>query len=272
MDISMYTTYALRQNFASPSMALRHFYDKGVRYGDIVDNELSVYPLHLYCDFLTEAGIIPNALVSMVDIASLDDNKRMRSIAVVKGYIDQMEKLKMPLIMLAPEVKAAQSEDELKRIQELLIRGVSDIIEYTKGSGIKVTVENQSTLTRGDSKMDDIRYILDCVPNLGFVLDSGNFFCIGEDVLKAYELLSDRLVHMHAKDWTFHPYGAFVRENMPRFSGAALGEGLIPLKEIIARLKSDGYGGKVVIEVNSNNITLEMLDKSAEFLRSELNV
>ena len=44
------------------------------------------------------------------------------------------------------------------------------------------------------------------------------------------------------------------------------------LEKIIARLKSDSYGGKVVIEVNSNNITLEMLDKSAEFLRSELNV
>jgi len=271
MELSMYTTYALNQNFSSPVEAFKHFYDKGVRFGDIVDDELSQYPLHLYCDYLREAEISPDALVSMLDIASFDKKTREKSMAKVKGYIDQMEKLSLSLIMLAPEVRQAIDEEELKRMQEILISGFSRIAEYAKGSGIKVTIENQSTLTRADSKMEDIRYILDCVPEIGFVLDCGNFFCIKEDVLKAYELLSDRIVRVHTKDWNFDPYGSFVREDMPRFNGAVLGKGLVPLKEIIQNLKRDSFNGKIVLEINAGRITLDMLDKSAEFLRSEIN-
>lgn len=272
MNISMYTTYALNQNFSSPVEAFRHFYKKGVRFGDIVDDELAEYPLHLYCDFLREAEILPDALVSMLDIASFDEKAREKCISLVKGYIDQMEKLSIPLIMLAPDVKAARNENELKQMQELLISGFSRIAEYAKGSGIKVTIENQSALTRADSKMADIRYILDCVPEIGFVLDCGNFFCIEEDVLKAYDLLSDRLVRVHAKDWIFDPFGSFLRENIPRFNGTILGKGLIPLTQIISKLKNDDYSGKIVLEINAGKITLDMLDKSADYLRSEINV
>lgn len=76
MDLSMYTTYALSQNFSSPVEAFRHFYNKGVRFGDIVDEEFSEYPMHLYCECLKEAGITPDALVSIIDIASFDKKTR----------------------------------------------------------------------------------------------------------------------------------------------------------------------------------------------------
>lgn len=270
MELSMYTTYALNQNFSSPVEAFKHFYDKGVRFGDIVDDEFSEYPIHLYCDYLREAGITPDALVSIIDIASFDKKTRETAIARVKGYIDKMEKLSLFLIMLAPSVKPAKSKDEEKRMRELLISGFSRIAEYAKGSGIKVAIENQSSLVRADSKMEDIRYILDCIPEIGYVLDCGNYFCIGEDVLKAYRLLSDRLVRVHAKDWVFDPYGTFVRENMPRFNGAVLGEGLVPMKEIMQNLREDKFNGKVVLEVNAGVITLDMLDKSLHFLKSEI--
>ena len=178
----------------------------------------------------------------------------------------------MSLVMLAPKVKFAKSKDEKKRMQELLISGCTRIAEYAKGSGIKVAIENQSSLVRADSKMEEIRYILDCVPQIGYVLDCGNYFCIGEDVLKAYKLLSDRLVRVHAKDWVFDPYGSFSRENMPRFNGIELGKGLIPMKEIIQNLREDKFNGKVVLEVNAGVITLDMLDKSVDFLRNEINI
>ena len=135
-----------------------------------------------------------------------------------------------------------------------------------------MTIENQSSLVRADSKMEDIRYILDCVPQLGYVLDCGNYFCIGEDVLNAYEFLSDRLVRVHAKDWVFAPYGSCSRENMPRCNGIEIGKGLIPMKEIIQNLKKDRFNGKIVLEVNAGIITLDMLDKSLDFLRNEMRL
>lgn len=272
MELSMYTVYALMQNFTSPVEALGHFYKKGIRYADIVDDELTEYPLELYCKYLSETGLKPNALVSMLDIASNDKKMRNENIAKVKGYIDLMEKLGFSIIMLAPDVIPEYGENNLNRMQERLLNGFVNIAEYAKGSGIKVTIENQSTLTRADSKMSDIHNILNCVPELGFILDIGNFFCIKEDVLEAYRLLSDRIVHVHAKDWKYDINGSYVRDDIPRFEGTALGTGIIPLKKIISMLKEDGYEGKINLEVNSPKITLNTLDISADYLRSEINV
>lgn len=272
MNLSMFTCYALRQDFATPQDAFRHFYEKGIRYGDIIDDELAAIPLPLYAEFLTEAGMVPGSLISILDIASFSEKERRKNIGAIKAYIDQMEKLKIPLLMLAPEVRGARSADEFKRMQELLIDGFSQVVEYAKGSGVTVTIENQSVSVRADSKMQDIRYILDCVPDLSYVLDAGNFFCVGEDVLEAYDLLRDRLVHVHFKDWNWNPYGGYVRENMPRFGGVVLGQGLLPLSELVHRMKRDGYEGNIVLEINAGQITLEMLDASAEFLRGEIDV
>lgn len=271
MELSMYTTYALNIGL-SPYDAFCHFYKNGVRYADILDCEFDYFPLHLYSDYLRKAGIIPDALISLLDITSFENREREKNIANIKGYIDQMEKLSMSFIMLAPEVRMAKSEDELKRMKETLITSLAEVSEYAKGSHVKVTIENQSNLTRADSKTEDIRYILDSVPDLGFVLDSGNFFCIGEDVLKAYDLLSDKIVRVHAKDWEYDPYGSFVRENIPRFNGTVIGKGLVPIREILQKLKKDNFDGKVVLEINAGKITTVMLDESANFLRSEMNV
>ena len=272
MELSLYTTYLLGQDFPSYKEAFSHFYKKGVRYGDIVDCDIEKYPLEEYCRDLKEAGIVPGSLVCMANIASFDKEKREKQKSLVKGYIDKMEKLSMNLLMPAPAVNPARSEDEFIKMGAIMIESYREITEYAKKKGITVAIENQSTLTRPDSRAEDIRYILDEIPDLGFVFDIGNFFCIGEDALYAYNLLKDRLVHVHAKDWVIDPYGDFVRENMPRFGGCVIGNGVLPVRGIMENLRHDSYPGKVTLEINSKVITLEMLEKSAEFLRSEIYV
>lgn len=271
MNISMYTTYALNLDFKNPEEAFKHFYNKGVRYSDVVDDELEKYPLHYYCNCLKNAGLKPDALVSMLNIADFSKIKREKNIARVKGYIDQMEKLGIGILMPAPSVNGAKSSDELKAMQSHMIESLLEITRYANGSGVKVAIENQSSLTRPDSRISDLLTILDSVPGLGFIFDTGNFFCIGEDVLEAFKFLSSKTVHIHCKDWKSDPFGGFVRENIPRFTGVTLGDGEIPLVEIISLFKNSGYNGNLVLEINSPYISLEMLDKSAEFLCNQLN-
>ena len=269
MNVSMYTAYARRQGFDTPVDAFRHFYEQGVRFGDMCDDEFESLPMHLYCQYLTEAGLGLSSVVSMLDIASFDPQTRARNIAAVKGLIDQMHVLGVPRLMPAPSVRQAYSEDEFTQMRELLIAGFSELVDYARGSGVEVMLENQSTHIRADSRIDDLRMILDAVPGLGFVLDTGNFWCIGEDVMEAYRVLGARMTHIHCKDWAYDPYGGFVRENMPRFNGVAIGDGVLPLGELFAALRRDNCSCNVVLEVNAPRISLEMLDKSAAFLCRE---
>ena len=135
---------------------------------------------------------------------------------------------------------------------------------------MSVTIENQSLPSRPDSRISDIRYILDNLPELRLVLASGNFFCVGEDVIEAYTALSDRMIHAHVKDWRFSPTGAMSRENIPRFEGCAIGDGILPLAELFDKLRADKYDGNLVLEVNACDITREVLDRSCDYLVKQI--
>ena len=211
MKMSLYVGYVQNADFDSFDDGLRHMYKQGIRYGDIVDAEFSERPLTLYAEKLHQAGLNVNSIVATKNIASEDKNIRECNIAAVKGYIDQMEKHKIPYLMVAPNVKPAKNEEQFNTMRVQMIESLFKIADYAKGSGVAVCIENQSTATRADSKMQDIRYILDSVSELGYTLDAGNFFCVGEDVLKAYDLLKDRLFYAHFKYWRFDRFGGFVR-------------------------------------------------------------
>lgn len=126
MEISMYMGYALDQlqagDFSDVCEAFSFYRGCGVQYADIVDIELAELPMHLYCDYLQRVGIVPEALVTMTDIASSDEKERAKNMALVKGYIDQMEKLKISVLMPAPDVRGARSAEELQRTREFFWR------------------------------------------------------------------------------------------------------------------------------------------------------
>lgn len=270
MNISMYTVYARNLSFDSPLHAFEHFYAQGVRYGVILDDEFVDLPLHLYCDYLKAAGIFPETLVSTLNIAHANSNIRLKNLAIIKGYIDSMQQLGIPEIMLAPAVSSARNSLEWDTMQTLLINSLKEIVSYAKTFNITVSIENQSSFQRPDSRITDIRFILDSIPDLKFVLDSGNFYCIGEDVIRAYNLLQDRTIQVHAKDWKIDPFGSIVKENLPRLNGTILGQGILPLADLIKKLKGKKYSGNFVLEINANSITKEMLDESVVFLKSQI--
>ncbi len=83
----------------------------------------------------------------------------------------------------------------------------------------------------------------DLARHLGALWDPGNALAAGEDppYPDGYEALgSVRLVHVHLKDLRFDDAGA------PVF--VPLGEGRVDYEEQLARLRADGYVGKLVLE------------------------
>lgn len=272
MNLSIFASYVMNRVFPTPEIGLPHMYDQGMRCADISEALLPTYPLHMQVEYFKMAGLKPNCLITTQDIATADAMTIRKSIAIIKGYIDQLEKLNIPLIMLAPRVIKAHNKEEFDAMQKKMIESLTEITEYAKGTGVTVSIENQSSTTRADSSMHDIKKILDAVPELGYVLDIGNFFCIGEDVLTAYELLKDRIVHAHFKDWEWDCFGTEMGENLPRFNGTTIGTGLLPVYELAQRMKKDGYDGTVALEINAYHITEKMLDDSAKFLRESFSL
>lgn len=133
-------------------------------------------------------------------------------------------------------IRAAKAKEEL-----------AQVLPFAREHGIKIALENH-----GDLYMEDILHILELNdPNLGICYDSGNFAFTGEDPLKALDLFKGRILCTHLKDVCSkedYPHAKpFDTVNVP-VHYCALGEGYLPMDEIIRELKNQGI----------KNITLEI--------------
>ena len=251
-----------------PEGSLKHYAEMGITGVDTLESELKELSFDEYNKYITDAGMSYNAFVALSDIVTANGAEREKNYATVKGHIDELSRLGVPKIMLAPMVIPAESREEFHAMRERMVESFGAMVEYARGSGVQVTIENQSVPQRADSYIKDCKYILDQIPDLGFVFDTGNFYCVMDDVLAAWDVLGSRSVHCHAKDWEYDDYGRIIRSYLPPMSSAVMGQGLLPLDKLFAKMKADGYDGAINLEVNGRPYTTELLDKSAEYLLS----
>lgn len=267
MKLSFYSTHVLDLNFPSPQEALKFATDRGVAGAVFLENELARRPFHEYCDLLDAAGLQKDGFVSLQNVAAVDAVEKNAAMDAVKHQVDSLEARGIPLLMIAPRVTLAKNRAELLSMRSRMAEAYTQIIEYARGSGITLAIENYSLTTRADSRISDLRWLFDQVPDLRFVLDTGNFYCVREDVLSAYDQLSDKLVQVHCKDWRIDEYGYMMRELLPRFNGCPLGEGVIPLTELLDRIARDMPDCNIMYEDNSDCLTPDWVDRSLAFLR-----
>ena len=118
------------------------------------------------------------------------------------------------------------------------IRSLRELIDYSRGKGIGVMVENlPGTL----NDVDQLAEFLDPIPELGLHLDVGHTNLMVprntlEDILARY---ADRLCHVHLHD----NKGGTEDLHLP------LGAGLMDIPRCVRSLKKSGYDGTITLEV-----------------------
>jgi inosose dehydratase len=258
-------------DFSDYDAALREFHERGIWAVDIIESELAGVTLTERAARARASGMGIASFVATTDFITAKGETLNENIAKVKAYIDECSALGIDKIMLAPMVKVADSAEEFAAMREMMVAGYGAMSEYAEGSGVTVTIENQSVPQRADSYIDDCKYIIDRCPKLGFVLDAGNFYCVGDDVLRAYDVFRDRIVHVHIKDWEHYPYGRIIRQNLPPIRSSEMGHGVVPLDTLLSRLKADGYEGSLLLEINGRPFDKALVIHDTEYLLSFCN-
>ena len=269
MRVSIYSVH-LRDmtDFRDYDAALREFGERGIWAVDIIESELVGVTLTERVARARASGMGIASFVATTDFITATGEALEENIAKVKAYIDECAALGIDKIMLAPMVKTADSAEEFAAMREKMVAAYGAMSEYADGSGVTVTIENQSVPQRADSYIDDCKYIIDRCPKLGFVLDAGNFYCVGDDVLRAYDVFRDRIVHVHVKDWEHHPYGRIIRQNLPPIRSSKMGCGVLPLDKLLTALKEDGYCGSLLLEINGRPFDKAHVEHDADYLLS----
>lgn len=165
----------------------------------------------------------------------------------------------------------AEGDDENARAKQVenMKNCINQLGESADKYGISLVMEDYDSTLAHFSTAEGVRDFLDNCPRLDCCFDTGNFRFSAQDELAAYDLLSDRIKHVHFKDRSYEKNDGCEKiavDGQPLYP-CAVGSGEIKLKELVRRLKSDGYSGVIAAEQYGAANALETLRRSVEWIK-----
>lgn len=260
---------SIKKIIDSPVEGFKHYIETGMEYSDIIAAYFDIYPLDEYMKLYKESGMKPGSLITSYNITARDKEERDKNINAVKDLLDRIPEYNIPDIMLSAMTESTNTRDDVLEQREFLVEGFGVLTDYAKKNGVSIGFENRNSSARPDSTIEDIKYILDNVPDLGFVYDTANLYIADQDPFEMYNAFRDRITHFHFKDWIDDPNGSIQKNGVACLSGCAVGKGILPLRELAKLIKKDNFDSRASIEINkySGIVGIEEIDDSIKFLK-----
>jgi sugar phosphate isomerase/epimerase len=138
-----------------------------------------------------------------------------------------------------------------------ILAGAREAITGATRLGVRLTLENNSRAP--GHQLADIRWALETFDFrfLGTNMDFANYATTGQDPLEAIRALAGRINYVHAKD---------ARKTADGWQTTYLGNGSLPLKEIISTLDATGIPVPFCFEFPGEGDPERGIGKSLEFL------
>ncbi len=190
----------------------------------------------------------------------------------VKESLDKIKLLKKfdcKRLMIVPFPKSdVKGEADIPRAMQRMIKGLQLIIPEAKKEGIDCYIENFSTTILPYGTADNVEKILNAVPALKYVFDTGNYFCIDIDCHKEYERFKNRIEFVHLKNFEFRDEGMLL-DNGRRVKSPIFDKGPMNLPELFEKMSRDGLDVPYVIEFN-DTLTLDAIAENERIMKKYL--
>lgn len=236
------------------------------------------------CKLLRDANVNISCVYEFFAMESCDETQKIHElletavqvqagkVLIVPGFVSPQEEEVMQACMKDYEKLSAYMESNDKILR--MVQGLSYAARLGAERGITVTVEDFDDNKSPLSGMNGVRWFLNRIPELQYTLDMGNFVGNEEDVFMAWELLQDRIAHVHCKDRGEEPHRLQTGKNGKLsinrgLASVAAGDGYLPIGELVRRLREIGYDDYLAIEhFDAPNQEL-CIRRSAEFLQKQ---
>jgi len=236
-----------------------------------VDGDTQVYDKYDIREMkrvLDDHGIETSSIYHVAHCDEFAGQGRQKVLDDLKRQLDRCAFMETKMFMPIPECR---NDMERSERQKIVLDYFNTAAEAVVPYGMQVIMENISMVQYTFATVSDIGFYLDQIPELGYALDTGNFWFNDSDVLEACDKFMSRIVHVHLKD--ILPYA----ENPPRvFLGRGLdvvatGDGIIPIPVILERLKQNGYEGALSLEITTPVQLTEKVARSVSYLKNWLD-
>ena len=153
--------------------------------------------------------------------------------------------------------------------RKMIAEGLAEAADAARDAGLVLAIEDfnpsPDLICTAEDCLDIMRLSGDVVR---FVFDTGNFIAVGQRADEVLDLVADRVVHCHFKDFAMDP------EAKNGYRGCDLGEGVIPNAAVAVRLAARGYDGWVALETRGRDDTdpVAAVGKELPLLKSWFDV
>lgn len=153
-------------------------------------------------------------------------------------------------------------EEDAYQIMRMTLKAISETCE---DNGVYIAVEQHGPYT---AKIKSLLRILELVdsPWIRVNYDSGNTFLAGEDPYEMLNAVSDKIVHVHAKDISVQQADAERGKVSGTAVGCACGDGVIDWSRVVKRLEEAGYDGVLSVECGTEDEAVRSLDHLKQIL------
>ena len=247
--------------------------EAGYKAVDVTSLETESLGTDFILEVLQSHRLRVSSYIHFGQFAAMDADGLESRIELAKQGADIACRLETDVFMLVPQADADIENHTPEQIRGQMIRHWKEIAPYAKAKGLHVVVEDTPDLKLHFCKSDEVKAVLDAVPELELVYDSGNMILVEEDPAGYLETFKNRIGYVHLKDMRKAPAGSMMvdlaKDGTP-LSTAPTGTGLIGLQEVIERLIEIGYQGGMTVEffVDDDREYLKSLKRSREYVEN----
>ena len=187
---------------------------------------------------------------------SLVDDDQAAAIETVKRYADIAKILGSPYLHHTIALNFSDPKyiaDNFELFYNRGLTAVREIFDYAAQLGIRTIYEDQGFVFNGRKTFS--RFLKDVDRNVGVVADFGNIQFVDEHVEDFIPAFSDRIVHVHVKDYYVTPGGSrnpepgeYTSLGGNYLKGCLIGTGNVNTGAAFAALRAIGYTGALALE------------------------
>ena len=231
-------------------------------------------------DRAEELGVDIIATNATADIVSDDSWREQR--AVFRKTMEMMAPFPHPIVMTETGLSPFTPRAVEAEVWPKLVANCKELVKCAKDTGAILAFEMGGGLVQ--TSHDVIRLIDDVgLPELMVNLDGANTLMAGDDPVAAARVLSDRIVHVHAKDAVSSLEGTlddfvsshkpdelmamYMRDDLP-VREAPLGKGDTRFPEIYRVLEEAGYSGYYTIERETGDDYVADIAAARDFMQA----
>lgn len=213
--------------------------------------ELDFFGTDTVKEMLKKRNLKVSSLIHFGQFASMDGAETERIISKAKEAVDLAGEFATEVLMLVPQAQENISEYSREELADSLVSHWIPVVQYAKEKGIHTVIEDTPDLRIPLCTTEELRYVLERVPGMELVYDSGNMILVDEDPVAYFDTFASQTGHIHLKDMMVTDASnmfADTAKDGRKMTAAPSGRGMLDFETLISHIKDSGYDRCLTVE------------------------